>query len=492
MGPAVAKSPVSPAILALVALSLTACVGDIVPEDRDRPPIDDLGPWIRDDAGPPSGPDASIPIPDGSADPVPADDAGLRVDAGDPADGGTDADAGAGCVPPVIPVEPTGAVHEVRAGESIAAALAAAAAGDVVQIRAGSYPELRILDVIRAAPVFVRAAPGESVTIAGLTIDRSSQVFVRDVSIAGRIVVDRSEHVELARLAVDPGSAATSGNTVDVGRSHDVAIVDSRIARGVRTIVLFSGPVPATEWLHAVRIEGNELWGGDRCVHVIGARDVTIAHNVCRSLDPSDWPVGVQLSGSQDVRIEGNDIRGPEGARIGVGITIGMVHEMIAGAEHLTVTRTTIANNLVRGFAEEGILIEGASDTTVVHNTSWDNGTTTTDRPGFRTQNRAGGNPGLSLWNNLFESIALDATDVPLAFESNDMVASGAAAAGRIVADPMFVDHERYELAGGSPAIDAGLAREGAPDRDVDGLLRAGAPDLGARERGGAAPMVCE
>ncbi len=374
----------------------------------------------------------------------------------------------------------------------ISGALSSATAGEVIVVHGGSYPALRITDIDKGGQVVITAADSDMVTIDGdITLQRDHDLSLRGLAVHGRITLDQCSNIEMWGLDVDPG-AGSRANTIDMSNSDHIAIVHSRVARGVRTIALNSGGTPPSQWVSDVRIADDDLSGGERCIHVVGGLRVDIEHNSCHGLIASAWAVGVQLSGSDHVTIEQNRFVGPPGASIGVGITIGKIHETFAGSDYLTVSNTTIENNLVTGFQEQGILLEGTTNTTLINNTSWDNGPGDRPTAGVETSYRAGGNTGVRSFNNLYQSIRIASGDPPFDFESHDMVQTGTASAGVLVADPMFVDHTGYELTPGSPAIDAGIDIAGTPAVDLDGNLRSTPPDLGALEQGASPPPLCE
>ena len=76
-------------------------------------------------------------------------------------------------------------------------------------------------------------------------------------------------------------------------------------------------------------------------------------------------------------------------------------------------------------------------------------------------------------------------------FESNNLVwKSGGGGANLITSDPAFAPATDFALGASSPAIDAALVNGETPLIDIDGHLRLGRPDIGARELG-ATPAVC-
>jgi len=463
-----ARAIVAAALFASGGLACDGEIGSLSPEaGATMQPSNDASTPRADGATQDDIDGGGVLLPDGRIEPPPID---------------------AGCATPASDAGPTGSIHDVYPGSSIAAALASAAAGDVVVVHAGDYPPLEISSVEPAARVVVTGASGEHVSVEALTLERTAHLAIRDLTVHGRVYITLTTDLELSGLVVAP--LESGGNTLSVDRSSDITIERSRLEGGVRTIVLYTGPLPMSEWVHDVRIRDVELVRGNRCMQVIGARAVTIERMWCHDLDPSDWNVGIQLSGSDDVRITQSRFEGPPGARIGRGLTFGRPTDVAEGGELLTVTHTVVASTLVHGFAENGILLEGTSDTDIVNVTSWDNGTAERRAPGLMTDFSFGGNPGVRLWNDLLETIAFHPSDAPPALVTHVLALEGGSGEALITGDPMFVDRTTYELAPSSPAIDAGITLPGTPGLDLAGRARVGAPDLGALEHGGV--PVCE
>ena len=243
-----------------------------------------------------------------------------------------------------------------------------------------------------------------------------------------------------------------------------------------------------------MRIEDNDLSLSARCMQLIGARAVDIVHNRCHDIGRPDQSVGIFLTGSADVRVVGNRVIGVPTSDSGTGISLGHVSESGSGSDYLSVTRTTIANNVVTGFSHAGIGLDWTSDTDVVNNTSFDNGSPTYREPGFTTSNRGTGNTNVRVWNNYFDWVYRAPGDAAFALDANNIVLRVGPGGTPSTVDPGFVDRVDFALATGSMAIDAGSAAyDGTPSTDIDGAPRVGPPDVGAHEHGGIAPAPsCE
>jgi len=174
----------------------------------------------------------------------------------------------------------------------------------------------------------------------------------------------------------------------------------------------------------------------------------------------------------------------------------GTDSRLVHGIYHSTTG--TIANNLSHNNAGAGIhLWHDARDLTIVNNTLVNNhiGAWIGANEHYRYQGPA---DNIAFANNIiFDNRGYGVVEGgetgPNNRYTNNLVygngtdlrlQNGLKATGTIAADPKFVKYVAsgggdYRLAPGSPAINAGV-RPGAPPRDINGLTRAGAVDLGA------------
>jgi hypothetical protein len=101
-------------------------------------------------------------------------------------------------------------------------------------------------------------------------------------------------------------------------------------------------------------------------------------------------------------------------------------------------------------------------------------------------------NTGLKVWNNIFNVASADSGPDPVFASHNLITARGSGfgdnpltgEAGFVTTDP--TRPERYKLEATSPAVNSGIITPDGltPNTDLDGRLRMGMPDRGAREYG--------
>src|SRR5580704_2397914 len=80
-----------------------------------------------------------------------------------------------------------GTTITVHSGQSIASALSAAQPGDTVVVQSGSYPALSLSGQSWSPAVVLEPAPGDAVTLGGVTLTRVSGLTVSGFAVAGNI-----------------------------------------------------------------------------------------------------------------------------------------------------------------------------------------------------------------------------------------------------------------------------------------------------------------
>lgn len=261
-----------------------------------------------------------------------------------------------------------GAAIELRPGETLAAALGRARAGDRVIVHAGHYPH----EEIRAAfPRFVtiEAARGAAPVFAGLTFRHSQHIRLRGLRVTGTLTLEHSAHFELTGLALDAGEGGGAALHLltkrrDAGATHHVRVTRSIIRGGGRTVFVLTHFRPSEEWAHELAFEDNEMSCGSRtCFQLSGARDVLIARNRVVTAKAK----GVLLAGAQRIRIVRNRLEGGAGPAIQIG-TPGREWDAYAGVEHMISSDVLVEANVVRSWRGPAIQLDGCRHVSIVRN----------------------------------------------------------------------------------------------------------------------------
>lgn len=268
---------------------------------------------------------------------------------------------------------------------SLQRAAAATPAGETVVVRGGTYPRLQILGAARGVPVTFRAAPGERVAVAGLTLQRSSGwrfeglvlTALTDLTSVSALAFDRNEVSLRYNGASTPSAFLVTG-------ARNVSWTNNWIHDGHTAIL--------TRWggLEDITIRGNnfERMAGDG-VFVRFGRRVTIEDNrftrvaAVASVNPSAHVDAVQVVGSsEDVRLLRNVVR--EGR--GFIVQFADAERSTPGLQH---QRMVIDGNLFTGpdFAAR---VYSAPGIRITRNTAW--GTGLSQNAGIDLRNPDGAN----------------------------------------------------------------------------------------------------
>ncbi len=420
--------------------------------------------------------------PDGSA----------TSDAGPDADAAT-VDAGPTCDPPPGPPAITGATHDVRPGDDLGEAMAAAASGDEIVVHAGSYGDVDVRDLAFDGLLVIRAADAESADFGSLWFERVHGVYVEGLSFSSTVTVQSGERVVFDGVSIDVGDIGGAafhvrGRGGELG-SKEITLRRSVVSGGARTLFLQSLFTPADEWNQDIVVEDNDVTcDAYGCVQISGSQHVRIEGNVFRDSQGD----GVLLAGAIDVEVLRNrfvGIAGASGGAIRVA-SPGREWDDFDGVRYMVSEDVRIANNLVTDYGN-GIELLACRRVDIVFNTviggrglyTWRR--TPHDRSGAEI---LVGNDDYRLWNNVLPEIAIDDGDPRPTLESHNAVLRGGAGEGLVTDDP-GVDSEGA-LAAGSPLRDAALAHADNPADDLDGDLRVGTPDIGAIEDGAVAPCA--
>jgi parallel beta helix pectate lyase-like protein len=375
---------------------------------------------------------------------------------------------------------------------SLARAAAAAPDGSVVRVRAGAYPELDT----SARPtrrITFRPHRGEHPSIGGLSLDGARNLRFERFRITGITTLTLTRGIQLVRGEHTPEGIMLRGaaNTLIQGNHiHDLRRDQS------------SCPSPPEAG------SGYALW-------LVGYSDQRGVGNVIRGNRIARIPNDALQTGSNDdLLFKRNEVTGVHGGcdgdhadslQIVEGRRITLrdnwfhhsVHGLMVNGHGDTVRAALrIENNLIHDidgsfgmnlYNVDGLLIHG--------NTVWDTelGVRIRDTEENPTVMRA------ELRNNILDAFSSECDSIGcLLYEDYNLIASGDRR-GRhdLRGRPRFVNEaaDRFELAAGSPAIDAGTSegasrrdRLGRRRRDVRSVRNRGAGrrpfyDLGAHER---------
>lgn len=388
---------------------------------------------------------------------------------------------------------PTGTVHDVYAGQSVAAAVDAASGGDTIVLHAGTYTEVDLTKDF-ATPVMIAGAPGESVTVGGFSISGAAGYRISGLRTNGGSVVFNGSH-DISFTHVDCTLPADLGNTTSCFYLHDssynLTIARSVIRGGWVGVHIYSSSAgPGPGWVHNVTIANNDISGAAiDDIHLDGVAGAVIAHNFIH--DPqanTEHNDGIQSQASDNLSIVRNTFSFttvPGGVNVGTAIILGNLPAQFPDRK---VTNTYIANNLVAHWLPgRAIILSGTENTQIVNNTLVDNGTAIPNSASIIIANQGatgGQNSGVSIWNNILRAVSYDPGSIPpVFFDTNLFTRPGAGARGShaILANPRFLNRVSYALAAKSRARGRGITPPGTPRVDIDGRRRTFPPDLGAR-----------
>lgn len=400
-----------------------------------------------------------------------------------------DAGVDAGLCAPFDAGVVTGMTRTLSPGSTLAALLGQSMPGDRVLVRAGAYPSETLTRAF-AQDVFVEAAAGETPIFHGLRLSGASGLVFRGLQFDGTVNLNNSHHVTFDHVNLDVGTADVSGLELfnSAGATHDIRVLDSRVAGGARTIFMGGRFGLEATWNHHLEFRRNEfICGTHNCFQLSGARDTVIEDNDFH--DPKG--AGVLTAGATRITIARNRMRGLKTVNVPAIqlATPGKEWDNFAGVEFMISSDITVANNLIVSWGGAGIRLDAVRDVKMVFNTVVDGvGLTTWRRTPHDQQNNVilTGNTGLQLWNNILPSVQLDPGDPRPMFESNNAVGTGGAGAGLITGMVQYVDQVDFAPVATSPAVNGGLVNAQTPPVDRRGRLRGAMPDVGALEVGAA------
>jgi hypothetical protein len=410
---------------------------------------------------------------------------------------GTGGATGATC-PSTFPKPAAGATTiDVMAPATLAGALATAKAGDRIVLHAGTYAKETVSKRSFASFVFIEAAAGEKVTIAGASFTSSDHLAIRDLVFTATVGLDGSSNFAFHGVTFDGGATEDAALHLHgqgaAGATHDVLVEDSIIKGGGRTIFILGVFAPSVGWNHHLTFVRDDITcGTHNCFQVSGGRDLVIDGNRINGTTTS----GVLTAGATRVSVTRNRFVGMPG-KSGSAAQIaspGMEWDNYAGVENMTSTAVVFANNVVTGWGA-AVTLDAARDVAIVYNTVADGKGVAFDHRVPHDQKGnviLDGNSNIRIWNNVMPSIA--AGDQAPAFLSNSVIWKGGATGGTAIVTtaPMFdAASMDFALAAGSVGLDAALVNAETPLVDITNRARGAKPDVGATELGAAGAPAC-
>jgi hypothetical protein len=413
--------------------------------------------------------------------------AGIAGTAGAAGTGGAGASPGACSKAPTPAAGAT--VIDVRAPSTLAGALATAKAGDRIVLHAGSYANETISNRKFGTPVFVEAAAGDTVVMAGGHFTSCDHLSFSGIEFSATVMLDGSANFTFHGVTLDGGASEEAALQIhgqgSAGASHDVLVEDSTIRGGGRTIFVLGKFAPSDAWNHHLSFVSDDITcGSHNCFQISGGRDIVIDGNRINSTTTA----GVLTAGATRVAITRNRMKGmpgmsPTATQIA---SPGMEWDNYAGVENMTSTAIVIANNVIDGWSS-AVQLDAARDVAVVYNTVADgtgvrfNHRTPHDQMGNVILN---GNSDIRIWNDILPSISLATGEAKPTLESNNVIwKGGGGGPGDLTSMPIFAGAAAdYALAPGSPGIDAALINAETPLVDFENRPRGAMPDVGARE----------
>jgi Right handed beta helix region len=344
---------------------------------------------------------------------------------------------------------------------TLARAVAAAPERSTVHVRGGSYPRLNLNG--RRNLTFARHG-AETVDSAGASIANSQGIRFEGFRFSGGGVAigAGANGVEIVRnefashgvsLVAGAANILIEGNSIHDINTGDPAVAIGASAGSVANVVVRGNSILRFQGdgvqfssgaVQGLRIERNEIG--------FGYTDNPAAHNDA-----------IQVIGGSNVAIAGNYIHDSE---------FGL---MLGGEAPLT--NFTLENNVIVKVGSHSMQVGEADNARIVNNTIWENK--------YGVLLRGESLTGVVLANNIIDN--LQASPGMLASENYNLIKSGyRKGSGDLAGLPIFVapGAGNYELAPGSPGIDAG-AGDVAPALDRRGLPRMDDPATANKGAGG-------
>jgi Right handed beta helix region len=384
----------------------------------------------------------------------------------------------------VLALRPNARTLEVGTDKELDTALERVTGGETIVLQRGRYG-FHHLRKPYASPVTVRGVDRDGVQVQGF-----STVADADATTAAANVV-------LRNMTISSPDGRRDAIRINRG-AHHIVLEDLTIRGGQHCLNINAYPYRGVTWPHDITVRNSDLSrsSGD-VVQITGGRNLVFEHNFIH--DPQDNPDdhvdGIQAIASDDLKIVGNSFTEPPAGTSGVNQAI-ILGRADPYDRVLAVRKSYVVNNLIAGWRGSGILLAGTESTWVVNNTSMpypgESGFVTAEKDASARGGTAEAwhNTDLKVWNNIFNKVSTESGSDPVFASHNLITARGSGfgdnpltgEAGFVTTDP--TRPERYKLEATSPAVNSGIITPDGltPNTDLDGRLRMGMPDRGARE----------
>lgn len=384
----------------------------------------------------------------------------------------------------VLALRPSTRTLEVGTDKELDTALERVTGGETIVLQRGRYG-FHHLRKPYGSPVIVRGVDRDDVQVEGF-----STVADADATTAAANLV-------LRNMTISGPDSGRDAIRINRG-AHHILLEDLTIRGGEHCVNINAYPYRGVAWPHDITVRNSDLShsSGD-VVQITGGRNLTFEHNFIH--DPQDNPDdhvdGIQAIASDDLKIVGNSFTEPPAGTTDVNQAI-ILGRADPYDQVLAVRKSYVANNLIAGWRGSGILLAGTEISWVVNNTSMPypghSGFVTVDKDPSASGGSAEAwdNTGLKVWNNIFNKASADSGSGPV-FASYNLITGHGSGFGDnpLTGQARFVTTdptrpERYKLEATSPAVDSGIITPDGmtPNTDMDGRLRRGMPDRGARE----------
>lgn len=408
--------------------------------------------------------------------------------------------------PGAVDVSTQGTVRVATSTATIVSQLAASAAGDTVQIAAGTYAQVVTSRSVPSGLIRVVPAPGATVTIAGVNLTGAQGLDWRGINTTAEVRYSSTVRCRWRGGISTPGATVVGHNIRE--SCSDLVIEDATVTDPDCGFFLYADrDTLASDNITIQRCRVNNVAQD----HIFIGRGTNVVIQDCElfgNIEDPEHSDGVQIVGGKGVTIRRNHIRCTRAFRdgaidrndhgiicnydpgeVGGGGTAGRVPENI-----------TIENNLIHDQTSHGITLAGVLGCTIRNNTVYDNGLSGTELALSVAPDAGNTISNLVLVNNIFNKISI--SGVTPATNTHNFVADGSGPAGtnRLTGTPGFVDNTTaaaldYSPATGSQNLTSGTT-SGAPATDLLGATRPSPPSRGALEQtsssgggGGGAPV---
>jgi parallel beta-helix repeat protein len=328
-------------------------------------------------------------------------------------------------------VRPT--VIEVKPGASVADALRNIAPGGTILLDAGVQKPATVGPLAYTATVTMRPAPGADglVNLGELNLTGIQNLTITGVSTRGLVTINGGTAVTV--------TASRPLGVLVKGAASQIAVTNNTITGGWNGVTVQSWMGTARP--HDVRIAGNTISGQENDnIQIDIANNITVENNVLAgTLVNDNHNDGVQFMGGANLVVRGNRISGQDQGLM-------FKPEPSLGADS-AVLDARVEDNVISNTRDFGVILAGATRTTLVNNTVYD--------VPKQSVLLTGDNPGTSITSNIIERLYVETTATRPAVDQGNCIAFGGGTLDSS-ANPLFVDHVSYLLSPLSPCAGLG------------------------------------